>query len=154
MVNLRLMSLKYTYQSFTSYLLAAVIAWNSFGYIGAMITSLAMHEMHHGEEQCEKMFCYCEVTDGMKICTCHHQNEHYNSEESDEHHATEHCVLDLNLNDYAHDASLIQWDSRTFIFYEPLTISPFIGNYKYTLPPLLTIPPGIQRILDRPPALV
>lgn len=113
-----------------------------------------MHEMHHGEEQCEKMFCYCEVTDGMKICTCHHQNEHHNSSEDDDHHATEHCVLDLNLNDYAHDASLIQWDSRTFIFYEPLTISPFIGDYNYILPPLITIPPGIQRVLDRPPALV
>ena len=146
------MSLKYTYHNIISLILAALVAWNSFGFVGVMIGSLAMQEMHNHEEQCEKMFCYCEVSDGMKICVCHHQNDHDMPDE--EHHGPSDCFLDLDIKGLAHDASLIQWDSRTFILYEALVISPSLAIHEYPTSPPSDLEQGIPRVIEHPPAFV
>lgn len=144
------MSLKYTYRKITSLLLVAVIAWNSFGYVGVMIGSLVVLEMHHEQEQCEKAFCYCDVSDGIKICVCHHQNDR---EEPQDYPAD--CYLDIyHPNDFAHSASLINWDSRTFVLSDILSISILQELNLYPVSPAFELSQGVIRIIEHPPAMV
>ena len=114
------MSLKYTYHKIISLILAALVAWNSFGFVGVMIGSLAMQEMHHDEE----------------------------------HHGPSDCFLDLDIKGLAHDASLIQWDGRTFILYEALVISPSLAIHEYPTSPPSDLEQGIPRVIEHPPAFV
>ncbi len=146
------MSLKYIYHQITSLLLAAIVAWNSFGYAGVMIGSFVILEMHHDQEQCEKTFCYCDVSDGLKICVCHHQNEQEVPEGN--HEAPADCYLDIYPNDFAHNSSLIQWDSRTFILNDFDLISISVDSNLYPVPPTLELPQGVRIAIERPPAMV
>ncbi|SMO75648.1 hypothetical protein SAMN06265219_109140 [Gracilimonas mengyeensis] len=45
--------------------------WNIFGWLGTGLVIKAFHA-HDKEDHCAVSFCYCEIEDGRKICTCHH----------------------------------------------------------------------------------
>lgn len=69
------MNLKYTYQRFTSSFLLIAMVWNITGWLGMGLINA--HSLNHsGGEHCEVSFCYCEIEDGEKICTCHHPELH------------------------------------------------------------------------------
>ncbi len=146
------MSLKYTYRNVTSLLLTIVIAWNSFGYIGMMLSSIALHEMQHNDDQCEKMFCYCEVSEGQKICVCHHNDDQMMP--NYEHHGPMDCILDMNVKDLVHDTTLIKWDNRSFILFQLISPTPEQNSHTYSELPSPKVPPGFKIGLDRPPPLV
>lgn len=59
--------------------------WNVAGWLG---TGLILNHAHHDDSisHCEISFCYCEVDEGEKICSCHHQN-HHNKTDHDDHSA-------------------------------------------------------------------
>lgn len=65
------MSANRTYHRLISILVVTVMIWNIAGWLGL---GLAMNHSHNQDEtvHCEISFCYCEVEEGERICTCHH----------------------------------------------------------------------------------
>lgn len=94
------MSLKYTYYRITSFILLATMIWNVGGWVGMSIFN--EHMLDHADgEHCEVAFCYCEIEDGEKICTCHHPELH--AKEQSTNHITAHIIdadVDILTNKY------------------------------------------------------
>lgn len=74
--------------------------WNIAGWMGVGLVSMMGHE-HHDEDgtHCEVSFCYCEVEDNQKICTCHHPELHSQQSNSEdvEFHISEHTAGELDF---------------------------------------------------------
>jgi|GEM_PF-6130863 len=104
------MSLKSIYHRGTSILIAIVLAWNSFGYIGVVIGNALIESLHHSNEYCEIALCYCEVSDGISKCTCHHQDK-FNHKS----HKSVHCITDLKLSNSVHDEVTVNLDTRNYL---------------------------------------
>lgn len=88
---------KSTFHRYTSMLLAFSMLWNVAGWLGLGL--IDFHVQAHGEgEHCEVSFCYCEIGDGQKICTCHHPElhveKHHEGQDGDEHDSPDHSSFD------------------------------------------------------------
>ena len=81
---------KNSYYRFTSLTIALVMLWNVAGWLGL---GILMHHVHSQGEgsHCEVMFCSCEVEDGNKICTCHHNELSGHEQSTDGNHHQEAC---------------------------------------------------------------
>lgn len=86
------MGFENTFYRYTSVLLALSMLWNVAGWLGVGLIDLYT-QAHTVGEHCEVSFCYCEIGDGQKICTCHHPELHaeqQHHEEEDEHENNSH----------------------------------------------------------------
>ncbi|MTI87863.1 MAG: hypothetical protein FH748_07835 [Balneolaceae bacterium] len=62
--------------------------WNVAGWLGMGLLDMHAHS-HEKGEHCEVSFCYCEIENGNKICTCHHPELHAQQNQAPNHPETE-----------------------------------------------------------------
>lgn len=81
------MTLKYPYRQILTYTVLIVMCWNIAGWTAIGLGTAYMMHIHEDEHTCEMAFCYCTITEGQKICTCHHKEIHDHPEfpDSDKH---------------------------------------------------------------------
>mgnify|MGYP001627847182 CR=1 FL=1 len=169
------MSLKFTYQRFTTIFLLAVMLWNITGWIGMGIIS--EHLVEHSEsEHCEVSFCYCKIVDGEKICTCHHpelhaakmnkngdnESEKVHSMKASHDHQQDHSSDTTDESSYCYysqshdfpvqdDNVIVMSDFRSLLLYSKelnrdYEFSDYLSNYSFLLNK------GFKSGLFRPPA--
>jgi hypothetical protein len=85
-----------TYHRWVSLFTTTIMLWNVMGWLG---TGLILNHTHHHDSKslCEISFCYCEIDEGEKICTCHHQDHHptngHGDHVADGHHTSSTCYF-------------------------------------------------------------
>lgn len=138
-IHLRQMSLKYTYQRFTSIILLFAMLWNISGWLGMGLINAHFGE-HTDGEHCEVTFCYCKVENGDKICTCHHPELHAKGV-TENHDTMDMSDGDMNLNSYCYyskshdspvqpDAVILITDFHsTLPYFEKQRHSFFVSDY-------------------------
>lgn len=151
------MSLKSVYTKFVSLTLLAVMAWNVAGWVGMGFYTMYTHHHDMVGDYCEMDFCYCEISDGEKICTCHHPEMNRAMNHDETHHSDDaevhlsHCYFTTPHTTPDASFVLITWDkSLTIIpeFQETEAIfTPQSLTHKNQYPSL----PGFPDDLLRPP---
>jgi hypothetical protein len=76
-----------SYYRFINVAVIAVLLWNIVGWLGFGLVLNHAHK-HHEKAHCEIALCTCEVEEGEKICTCHHNELQHNTEHKDDHHGS------------------------------------------------------------------
>ncbi len=155
------MSLKSTYQTLTSLLLAGIMLWNVIGWVAVGLVHI--NEQAHAEEaHCEVSFCFCKIEDGEKICSCHHPELHRKASEQTPFDAAKHITdTPKEAHNYCyyskpHDIpsqpdALIVWAEYTTLFPAITSSFFFVAVDVYPSKTNTSILEGFQPDLLRPP---
>lgn len=88
------MSLKNTYRKITSIFTLTVMLWNIVGWLGFGLILNHAHS-HNKAQQCDVVFCFCEVEEAGDVCTCHHNEMKTSEKNSDTTHHGEDCFFNI-----------------------------------------------------------
>jgi hypothetical protein len=132
--------------------------WNVAGWMGMGIYSMVSHHHDKDGDYCEMEFCYCELSEGETICTCHHPEvQREMSRHGDHHDDSDQIQMDLCYYTTPHTSpdsstNIITWEkSQTTLVSTKAEVSYFVPlsltdkNYSFPLS-------GYPEDLLRPPA--